>query len=115
NIGAFYRRLKRFLSDEVVKGIVCQRFLPAGQAGLSGIEQKPVDFYEAVVNNKIILINLPILLDEYRDSAPIIGTFIVSLLYGAIFRFGELKPQDRPSYMAVIDEFQNFLFAVEDF
>ncbi|MBV9688150.1 MAG: type IV secretion system DNA-binding domain-containing protein [Ktedonobacteraceae bacterium] len=88
-------RLNDWLSDQVITNIICQR-------------EATIDFREAIENQEIILIKLPVEQPGYEHAAPIIGTMILSQIYAATFSFQDVPEAARPGFSLYIDEFQYF-------
>ena len=89
-------RLRTFLIDPVIRNITCH---PGGSINLR----------QAIEEKQIILVRLPTELDEYKQSAPIIGTMLLSLLVGATFSFDDTEWNKRPGYSLFVDEVENFI------
>lgn len=89
-------RIKKLLSDSLIRTLLCQ-------------PGNTLDLRTAIAQGKSFLLHLPLRDPSYEYSAPIIGTFFMTLLHGAVFSLGTLPYSQRPACTLVIDEFQNFV------
>jgi hypothetical protein len=91
---ALLRRLRRkIFTESVVTNMICQ---PGAK----------INFRQFIDEGKILLVKLPTEIEQYRKSAPIIGTLVMAMIYAAVFSYGETDK--RPGVSIFADEFQYF-------
>lgn len=84
----------------------------------SGVLNQPgrcINFREAIEKRRIILVKLPINELATKKAAKVVGTFLMVLVYFAIFSFGDLEKDKRPGVTFVVDEWYNFVLSGEKF
>jgi len=98
----FLERVENLLDDKFTSGVL-------NQPG------RCINFREAIEKRRIILIKLPINELATKKAAKVVGTFLMALVYFAIFSFGDLQKDKRPGVTFVVDEWYNFVFSGEKF
>ncbi len=98
----FLNRIKKLLGDKYISGVV-------NQPG------RCINFREAIIKRRIILIKLPINELATEKASEIVGTFLMAMVYFAVFSFGNLDKEKRPGVTVVVDEFYNFILSGERF
>jgi hypothetical protein len=89
-------RLDQLLTEPVIYNILRQT-------------KKTVNIRELIEERAILLVKLPVNEEEYKYTAPVIGTFLLSMIYAATFSFADIPNiDDRPGFTLIVDEFQNF-------
>ncbi len=69
---------------------------------------KPLNIRELIEEHAVLLVKLPVNEEAYKYSAPVIGTFLMSMIYAATFSFADVPLEKRPGFTLIVDEFQNF-------
>jgi hypothetical protein len=88
-------RLDKLLTEPVIKRILMQT-------------KKTVNIRKLIEERAILLVRLPVNEEAYKYSAPVIGTFLLSMIYAATFSFADIPLDKRPGFTLIVDEFQNF-------
>jgi hypothetical protein len=89
-------RLDQLLTEPVISNILRQT-------------KKTVNIRELIEDRCILLVKLPVNQEAYKYSAPVIGTFLMAMIYAATFSFDDIPNlEDRPGFTLIVDEFQNF-------
>ncbi len=89
-------RLDQLLTEPVIYNILRQT-------------KKTVNIRELIEERAILLVKLPVNEEEYKYTAPVIGTFLMAMIYAATFSFADIPNiDDRPGFTLIVDEFQNF-------
>ncbi len=98
----FLERVENLLDDKFISGVL-------NQPG------RCINFREAIEKRRIILVKLPINELATKKAAKVVGTFLMALVYFAIFSFGDLEKNKRPGVTFVVDEWYNFVLSGEKF
>lgn len=98
----FLERVENLLDDKFTSGVL-------NQPG------RCINFREAIEKRRIILVKLPINELATKKAAKVVGTFLMALVYFAIFSFGDLEKDKRPGVTFVVDEWYNFVLSGEKF
>jgi Type IV secretory system Conjugative DNA transfer len=89
-------RLDQLLTEPVIYNILRQT-------------KKTVNIRQLIEERAILLVKLPVNEEEYKYTAPVIGTFLMAMIYAATFSFADIPNiDDRPGFTLIVDEFQNF-------
>jgi len=88
-------RLDQLLTEPVINAILKQT-------------KKTVNIRELIEEQAILLVKLPVNEEAYKYSSPVIGTFLMSMIYAATFSFADVPLEHRPGFTLIVDEFQNF-------
>mgnify|MGYP001181036767 CR=1 FL=1 len=98
----FLERVENLLDDKFTSGVLNQ-------------PSRCINFREAIEKRRIILVKLPINELATKKAAKVVGTFLMALVYFAIFSFGDLEKDKRPGVTFVVDEWYNFVLSGEKF
>ena len=98
----FLERVENLLDDKFTSSVL-------NQPG------RCINFREAIEKRRIILVKLPINELATKKAAKVVGTFLMALVYFAIFSFGDLEKDKRPGVTFVVDEWYNFVLSGEKF
>jgi hypothetical protein len=89
-------RLDQLLTEPVIYNIMRQT-------------KQTVNIRQLIEERAILLVKLPVNEEEYKYTAPVIGTFLMAMIYAATFSFADIPHlEDRPGFTLIVDEFQNF-------
>ncbi|MFC9883128.1 hypothetical protein ACFVJW_26580 [Streptomyces libani] len=87
-------RIKRLLSDDLLRRLLCSPGPPLG-------------FRQLIRQRRTLLIKLPVDADVIGEAASLAGIALFSLIYATTF---DDRPKDyRDTYTLIVDEFQNFV------
>jgi len=93
---ALDNRLPDLLTNSLLENIIAQA-------------HSTIDFRKSIDKKEIILIRLPV--DDYPETAQIIGTMLIAEIYRAAFSYTDTPREERPGFSVYIDEFQEFVTA----